>query len=132
MAGQRLPARHGDRLEAGVCPDRVEQVADVVADRFAAQVQVLGDLRRRAAALELTQDLGLSGRETELRVGLRLLDQVRDLVEEADLVFAPLQGHRADLDRDPAAVLNVRGCTCSRSARSMARMWACRGCIVSR
>jgi len=55
----------------------MEQVADVVADRLAAQVQVLGDLRGRAAALELAQDLGLSRRETELRVGLRLLDLAR-------------------------------------------------------
>src|SRR6478609_8085257 len=36
---------------------------------------------------------------------LRLLDQVRDLAEDADHMVAPGQRHRADLDRDAAALL---------------------------
>src|SRR6476660_5812727 len=70
VSRQRLPARHRHRLEPGVGPDGVEQVADVIADGLPAQVQVLGDLCGRAAPLELAQNLGLAWCEAELRVGL--------------------------------------------------------------
>src|SRR4029079_9364483 len=102
---QRLPARHGHRLEPGVRPHRVEQVADVVADGLSAEVQILSDLRGRTPSLELAQDLGLAGSEAEIRVGLRFLDQVRHLAEDADHVVAPGQRHGADLDGDAAALL---------------------------
>ncbi len=64
-----------------------EQVPDVVADRLGAQMELVGYLARRPAALEQLQHLVLPRREVELRMGVRLLDEIRDLAEDADDVL---------------------------------------------
>jgi hypothetical protein len=46
------PVCNRDRLESRVCADRFHDVANVVAHRLGAQVELLGDLGRRPTPLE--------------------------------------------------------------------------------
>src|SRR5215471_6618337 len=58
--------RDRDGLESRVGADRAHQVADVVAHRFNAELELVGDLLRRATALEKLEDLRLSRSQVEL------------------------------------------------------------------
>jgi hypothetical protein len=51
-------------------------MADVIANRLSAQMQLFGDLPCRTAALEEPKHLRLFRREVQLRVCVRFLDQV--------------------------------------------------------
>ena len=84
----------------------------MVADRLAAEVELVGDLGGRASELEQAQDLGLARRQRELGMVVRLLDHVGDLAEDPDHVLALAQGHGADLDRHvvPLRVDDRDGC----------------------
>ncbi len=53
----------GDGFESGVDAESPEETADVVPDRFGAQVELGGDLLRRAALLEKAKHLDLAGGE---------------------------------------------------------------------
>jgi hypothetical protein len=48
------PARDRHGLQAGVDAERAQEVADVISHRLLAEVQLVGDLRRRAAVLQQT------------------------------------------------------------------------------
>ena len=53
----------GDSFESGVDAEGLKETADVVPDRLGAQVELGGDLLRRAALLQKTEHLDLTGRE---------------------------------------------------------------------
>jgi hypothetical protein len=77
---------------------------DVVAHGLGAQVQLLGHLRGRLAALEELEHLTLARGQVQVRMCVRLFDHVGDLSEHADDVLAAKHRHRADLDAHPASV----------------------------
>jgi hypothetical protein len=86
--GDEQHRRIADRLVAhSVGADRGEDVANVVAHRVDAQVQLGGDLARRAPALEQVEHLRLPGRERKLGMRMRRLDKVLDQPEDADDVL---------------------------------------------
>jgi hypothetical protein len=65
-----------DCLEPRVSSDGAEQVPNVVADRLGAQLKLLGDLPRRATALEKFEDFRLPRCELKVRMYVKLLDEV--------------------------------------------------------
>ena len=77
-------ARQGDCPEPRVDSERTQDVADVVSHRFPAQVEILGDLARRAPEFEEPQHLGLAGRKTWKGGRRRALRGFLDLAEDAD------------------------------------------------
>src|SRR5829696_7444698 len=77
---EALAASQGDGLEPRVHTERTQHVPNVVADRLGAQVELVGDLFRRAAVLEETQDLVLARRQMRMRDRGRL-DVVDHLAE---------------------------------------------------
>src|SRR6187551_3606442 len=79
-------------------------MSNVVADGLRAEVQLLGNLRGGAAALEELEHLALTRREVQIRVSVRLLDDLGDLSEHSYHMLTTNHGHRADFDRDALAV----------------------------
>ena len=67
-------------------------------------MQILGDLGSRPAPLEQFEHLRLAWCELQVRMLMRLLDQVRDLSKDPDHVLAAKERHRAHFDANPAAV----------------------------
>src|SRR5262245_31401107 len=98
------PTRKSDRFQARRSPERVQQAANVVPDRLAAQSQLLGDLCGRAAPLEQLQHLRLPRRQLELRVPARLLHHVGHQPEHTDDVLTAPKGHGADFDSEMVAL----------------------------
>ena len=80
--------REGDRLEPGMHAERAEDVANVVADRLDAQVQLTGDVVRPPAVLEQAEHLGLTWGQMRVSGPRRCLVDVRDLAEDADHAVA--------------------------------------------
>ena len=99
-----IAARDGDGLEPRRGTQRVQQVPHMVPHRLAAEVQLLRDLRGRAATLEHLEHLLLPRCQVQLGMRVRFLHHVRHLAEHADHVLALPQRHRADLDPDSTAV----------------------------
>jgi hypothetical protein len=99
-----LSARDRYRFEPRVDPKRTQQVADVIAHRLRAELQLLRDLLRGTTALEQAQNLGLTRREMRRQKLVGLLLDIRQLTEDADQAVSPHQRARADVDLDAAAV----------------------------
>ncbi len=79
----------------------LEETTDVVPDCLIAQVELTGDLLRRAPLLQETKHLDLTrgevrGRRCRLFVGATLQES-----EDADHPFTAHERHRADLHGDP-------------------------------
>src|SRR5689334_22772040 len=85
--------------------ERPEHGADVVANGLGAELELARYLLRRAAVLELAQDLRLAWRQLRVRRRRLVLVYLRHLAEDADHPSAAAQRHCADLDRHPPAVL---------------------------
>ena len=102
--GSVRPVRDGHGFQPRVGAGGAQHVPDVVAHRLLAQVQLLGDLRRRSAAFEKLEHLGLTRCEVQVGVCMRLFDEIGDLPEHADHVLATEHGHRAHLDSQSSAV----------------------------
>ena len=83
----------GNGLEARVNAERGEDAANVVSNRLDRQMEFVGDLSRRAAVFEQTQNLGLAGCQVRMssRRWLIPLDLL-GLAEHPDHVVAPLSG----------------------------------------
>jgi hypothetical protein len=77
--------RDRDGLESRVGSERAEQVADVVVHGLRTELELVGDLPRRASALE--EDFRLTRSQVELGMFVGLLDDARDLPEDADHVI---------------------------------------------
>ena len=84
--------------------ERTEDVADVVADRLDAQVQLPSDLVGGSSVLEQPQDFGLTRRHMRMRGPRRRLVDVGDLAEHPDHVMAFDERDGAQLDPDPLSV----------------------------
>jgi len=69
-------SRDRNRLEPRVGADCAQQVADVIAHRIHAHLQLVGDLACRAAALEELEDLRLARRQIQLRVCMWFFDEI--------------------------------------------------------
>jgi hypothetical protein len=65
-----------DRLQPRVSPDGAQEESYVVAHRFRAELQLFGNLACRTAAFEKLEHLRLPWREVQVRMRVRLLDQV--------------------------------------------------------
>ncbi len=100
----RAVTGRGDGFEARPHPEGSEQMADVVSDRFRAQVELLGDLLCRASALEETKYLGLPGRQMRGRCARRFVERAGQQPEDADHTLSADQGNRAHLQREPGSV----------------------------
>ena len=93
----------GDGFESGVDPEGTKETADVVSDRLAAQMKLGGDLLRRAALLQKTKHLDLTGGEMRgWRCG-PVVGASLDQPEDADHPFTVFERHRADLHGHPRA-----------------------------
>ena len=80
-----------------------EEPADVVPDRLGAQVELGGDLLRRAALLEKAKYLDLTGREMRGRHCGLVVGESLEQPEDADHPFTAHERHRADLHGHPRA-----------------------------
>ena len=85
--------RDRDGLESRVGSDRAKQVADVIAHGLGTELELVGDLPRRAAALEELEDLRLTRCQVELGMFVGLLDDVRDLPEDPNDVVTVDERH---------------------------------------
>ena len=66
-----------------------KEMTDVVADRFRAQMQLLGDLLGRASLLNKAKHLSLAGRQCRVRRCGLFVERPRDQSEDADDPFHP-------------------------------------------
>src|SRR5689334_4864755 len=85
--------------------ERAKDPANVIANGFHAQVQLAGDLLRRASVLQKTQYLRLSRGQVWMGWRLRFEVDVRELPEDADDTMAFVEADGADFDRDAFAGL---------------------------
>jgi hypothetical protein len=108
----------------------------VVADGLGAEVQLLCDLPRRASSLEQPQHLALARGQLQVGMLVRLLHDLRDLLEDADHVLTVDERHRAHLDRDSVALkteYDNAGVGYPRRADDLPReQLACAECLLRR
>jgi hypothetical protein len=91
--------RNGNGFEARVNAKRPEDRPNVVADRLDAEVQLGGDLLRRAPAFEQAQDLALARGQARVRRRRRVVLDVFHLPEDADDVVVTRKRDGAHLHR---------------------------------
>ena len=96
-----MGAGDGDGLESGMDAEGPEEMANVVPDCLGGQVEVGGDLLRRAALLQKTKHLDLTRREVRVRRRRRVVGASLEQPEHADHPLAAHQRHRTDLHRHP-------------------------------
>ena len=92
-----------DGFESGMDAEGPKKTADVVPDRLGAQVELGGHLLRRAALLQKTKHLDLTGGEMRgWRCG-GVVGALLEQPEDTDHPFTVHQRHRTDLHGDPRA-----------------------------
>ena len=104
----RCGPRGGDSFESGIDTEGLKETADVVPYRLWAQVELGGDLLRRATLLEQTEYLDLAGSEMwrwgcGAVVGLFL-----DQPEDADDPLTVHERHRAELYGNPPPAVETK------------------------
>ena len=100
--GWRIPG-DGDGFESGIDAEGPKKTADVVPDRLSAQMELGGDLLRRAALLEKTKHLDLTGGEMRVWRCGGVVGALLEKPEDTDHPFTVHQRHRTDLHGDPRA-----------------------------
>ena len=98
----------GDGFESGVDTEGAKETADVVPDRLGAQMELGGDLLRRAALLEKTQHLDLTGGEMRGWLICAVVEAFFEQSEDADHPFTVLQRDGAHLYGTRVPVLETR------------------------
>ena len=93
----------GDGFQSGVDAEGPKETTDVVPDRLRAQVELGGDLLRRAALLQQTEHLDLTGREMWVRRCGPVVGAFLEQPEDADHPFTVHERHRADVHGHPGA-----------------------------
>jgi hypothetical protein len=93
----RCGAGGGDGFESGVDAEGPKETADVVPDCLGAQVELGGDLLRRAALLQKTKHLDLAGGEMRVWCWGTVVGAFLHQPEDAHNPFTAPERHRADL-----------------------------------
>src|SRR5262245_31651850 len=90
----RCGAGGGDGFESGVDAERSKETADVVPDGLGAQVELRGDLLRRAALLQEPKHLHLTRGEIRRWLCRVVVGASLDQSEDPDHPFAAPERHR--------------------------------------
>ena len=102
-SGGRGGAGGGYSFESRVHAEGAEEPADVIPDCLGGQLELVGDLPRRAPLLQKTKHLNLTRGEVRERRYRPLVAVALQEAEHADHALAAHQRYRADLHGDSRA-----------------------------